>query len=168
MSPVPHGSSDPENVGCAVITASDTRDLESDESGALLRSLLEGAGHVVHLHRVVTDDPAAIRAAVAEAEADPRIRAILLCGGTGIAARDGTFETVISLIERPLPGFGELFRMLSYREVGSAAMLTRATAGIRGRRVIFSLPGSPSGAGLALRELILPELRHVVGQLDLH
>ena len=162
----PHRSAAPRHVGCAVLTASDTRSHADDESGALIRAGLLGAGHAVHLHRVVRDDPAAIRAAVAEAESDPHIRALVLNGGTGIAMRDRTFEAVSELIERPLPGFGELFRMLSYREVGAAAMLTRATAGIRGRRVIFSLPGSPAAVRLALHELILPELGHVVDQLD--
>ena len=167
MSAHPHRPADPAEIGCAIITASDTRTLEDDESGALMRSLLEEAGYPVHLHRVVRDDPGAIEAAVADAEADPAVRAVLLSGGTGIAARDRTFETVGALIERPLPGFGELFRMLSFRKVGSAAMLSRAAAGIRGRCALFSLPGSPGAVRLALQELILPELGHLIGQLDL-
>jgi molybdenum cofactor biosynthesis protein B len=120
----------------------------------------------VPLYRVVPDEPAAIRAAMAEAEADAEVRVVLITGGTGIAPRDRTFETVEGLLQRPLPGFGELFRMLSYREVGPAAMLTRAVAGIRGRRALFSLPGSPAAVELALRELVLPELGHLVAQLD--
>lgn len=118
------------------------------------------------LYRVVPDEPAAIRAAMAEAEADAEVRVVLITGGTGIAPRDRTFETVEGLLQRPLPGFGELFRMLSYREVGPAAMLTRAAGGIRGRRALFSLPGSPAAVELALRELVLPELGHLVAQLD--
>jgi len=149
-----------------VLTASDTRTTETDRGGALLCRLLREAGHPVPLYRVVPDDPAAIRAALAEAEADPDIRAVLITGGTGIAPRDRTFETVESLLQRPLPGFGELFRMLSYREIGPAAMLSRAVAGVRDRRALFSLPGSPAAVELALRELILPELGHLVAQLE--
>ncbi len=166
MSPHSHGSTDPSRVACAVITASDTRTLDDDESGALMRALLEKAGHPVRLHRVVPDEPGAIRAAIAEAEDDPGIRAILLCGGTGIAPRDRSFEAVGGLIERPLPGFGELFRVLSFRLVGSAAMLSRAVGGVRGRRAVFSLPGSPGAVRLALEELIVPELGHLIDQLD--
>lgn len=166
MSPHAHADAGPRHVGCAVITASDTRDESRDESGALIRALLEGAGHAVRSYRVVPDVPAAIRAAVAAAETDPEVRALLVNGGTGVAPRDRTFETMVALIERPLPGFGELFRMLSYRQVGAAAMLSRAVGGVRGRRVLFSLPGSPAAARLALEELILPELRHLIGQLD--
>jgi len=162
-----HRSADLRQVGCAVITASDTRTLETDESGALLVSLLTGAGHQAPFRRVVPDQPAAILAAVAEAESVAGVRAILLNGGTGIAPRDRTFEAVAALIERPLPGFGELFRMLSFRQVGSAAMLSRATAGVRGQFVLFALPGAPDAVRLALEELILPELGHLVAQLDL-
>ena len=149
-----------------MLTASDTRTPDDDEGGDLLRRLLTEAGHPVRLYRVVPDEPAAIRAAIAEAEADVGVRVVLISGGTGIAPRDRTFETVAGLLERPLPGFGELFRMLSHREVGSAAMLSRAVAGIRGRRVLFSIPGAPAAVRLAVRELILPELGHLIAQLD--
>jgi len=161
-----HRAAGPRSVACAVLTASDTRTESNDESGALARRLLEEAGHTVRFRRVVPDDPSAIRAAVAEAEGDPAIRVVIVNGGTGISPRDRTYEALVGLMQRPLPGFGELFRMLSYREVGPAAMLSRAAAGTRGRRVIFSLPGSPAAVGLALRELILPELGHLVGLLD--
>ena len=157
---------EPSAIAVAVLTASDTRKIEDDESGRQARALLEAAGHPVAAHRVVPDDPAAIREAVAAVEADAAIRVILLLGGTGIAPRDRTFETVSGLIERPLPGFGELFRTLSYRQVGGAAMLSRATAGVRGRRALFSVPGSPAAVRLALEELILPQIAHLIGLLD--
>jgi molybdenum cofactor biosynthesis protein B len=161
-----HRESAPKSVVCGILSASDTRTLENDESGKLIRSLLQGAGHEVRFHRVVPDDPSSIRAAVAEADDDPGLRVLLVNGGTGIAGSDHTYEALEGLIERPLPGFGELFRMLSHREIGAAAMLSRAVAGVRGRRVLFSLPGSPAAVRLALEELILPELGHLVGQLD--
>ncbi|MGD8374842.1 MAG: MogA/MoaB family molybdenum cofactor biosynthesis protein [Acidobacteriota bacterium] len=166
MSAHHHEAVPASEIACAVLTASDTRTPNTDQGGALLCRLLREAGHPVPLYRVVPDEPAAIRAAMAEAEADAEVRVVLITGGTGIAPRDRTFETVEGLLQRPLPGFGELFRMLSYREVGPAAMLTRAVAGIRGRRALFSLPGSPAAVELALRELVLPELGHLVAQLD--
>jgi len=161
-----HRKSAPASVVCGILTASDTRTLENDESGKLIRSLLQAAGHEVRFHQVVPDEPSSIQAAVAEAEADAALRVLVVNGGTGIARRDGTFEALEGLIERPLPGFGELFRMLSHRQIGAAAMLSRAMAGVRGRRVLFSLPGSPAAVRLAIEELILPELGHLVGQLD--
>ena len=162
-----HRHADRGTIGCAILTASDTRTPEQDESGQLIRLLLENGGHAIRFYRVVPDDPAAIGTAVGEAESDPAVRVILLNGGTGIAPRDRTYEAVCDLIERPLPGFGELFRMLSFEEIGAAAMLTRATAGIRGSRALFSLPGSPGAVRLAVERLILPELGHLIGQLDL-
>jgi molybdenum cofactor biosynthesis protein B len=161
-----HRAAAPRSIGCGILTASNTRTLDTDETGALIRSLLEEGGHTVRFHQVVPDEPSALRAAIAEAEADGDLRVLLINGGTGIAPRDRTYEAVVDLLERPLPGFGELFRMLSHREVGSAAMLSRAIAGVRGCRVLFSLPGSPAAARLALVELILPEVGHLVGQID--
>jgi molybdopterin adenylyltransferase len=161
-----HRAAGPASVGCGVLTASDTRTLETDESGALARSLLQAAGHRVLWHRVVPDDPSAIRAAVTEAEVEPDLQVVVVNGGTGLARRDRTFEAVVELIERPMPGFGELFRQLSFGRVGPAAMLSRACAGIRGRRALFSLPGSPDAVRLGLEELILPELGHLVGLLE--
>jgi molybdenum cofactor biosynthesis protein B len=148
-----------------VLTASDSRDESTDESGRIILDLLGKAGHPVRLYRVCPDEPAAIAAALAEAEADREVRVVLVNGGTGIAPRDRTYEAVAARIERPLPGFGELFRMLSYREIGAAAILSRAVAGVRGRRALFSMPGSPAAVRLAMRELILPELGHLIGQL---
>ena len=167
MSGRPHRDADPATpIDCAILTASDTRAPATDESGALLRALLEGAGHRVRLQRVVPDEPAAIRAAIAEVEADSATRVLVINGGTGITRRDSTFETIDALIERPLPGFGELFRALSFAEIGAAAMLTRASAGIRGRLAIFAVPGSPAAVRLAAERLIVPQLSHLVGQID--
>ena len=167
MSGRSHRDADPTSpIDCAILTASDTRTPATDESGALLRSLLEAAGHRVRLHRVVPDEPEAIRAALVEIEADPAIRVVVINGGTGITRRDRTFETIEALLERPLPGFGEIFRALSFAEIGPAAILTRATAGIRGRIAIFAVPGSPAAVRLAAERLIVPQLSHLVGQID--
>jgi molybdenum cofactor biosynthesis protein B len=162
-----HRDADPAGpIDCAILSVSDTRTTATDESGALLRSLLEAAGHRVCLQRVVRDEPREIRAAVEEIEANPTIRVVVINGGTGITRRDHTFETITELIERPLAGFGELFRSLSFAEVGPAAMLSRATAGTRGRLAIFSVPGSPAAVRLAAERLIVPQLSHLVGQMD--
>lgn len=151
-------------VPCAVVTVSDTRDLASDRSGALAVELLEGAGHPVVLREIVRDEPAEIEAAVRRALAHPEVRAVLLTGGTGIAPRDVTPETLEPLLERVIPGFGELFRALSYAEIGSAALLSRALAGLAAGRVVFALPGSRGAVRLALEKLVLPELGHLAGE----
>jgi len=163
----PHRDADPTTpIDCAILTVSDTRTAATDESGALLRALLEAGGHRVRLQRVVKDEPEAIRAALRDVDADPAIRVVVINGGTGISRRDRTFETIADLVERPLPGFGEIFRALSFAEIGAAAMLTRATAGIRGRIALFVVPGSPAAVRLAAERLIIPQLSHLVGQID--
>ncbi len=156
-----HRAHAPRSVACAVITVSDTRTESTDESGALLRKLLEDAGHRVAFAAIVRDEAAAIADAVDRAArvAD----AIVTNGGTGLAPRDVTIETLAPKLEKTLPGFGELFRALSHREVGSAAMLSRAIAGVYRGRLVFCLPGSPDACGLAATALILPELGHAVG-----
>ena len=151
-------------VPCGVITASDTRTADDDISGDLAAHLLEKADHRILDRTIVADDPAAIRAAVSDMDARG-VRATIITGGTGIAPRDRTYEAVAEIIERELPGFGELFRSLSYAEIGSAAMLSRAVAGIRGRMLIASLPGSPDAVRLGLERLLVPELGHIVGLL---
>lgn len=163
MSVAQHKHHAPGRIRAAVITVSDTRTPASDESGALLAQLLEQAGHVVLQRTVVRDEAHAIRAAVQQALAG-EAQAVLLNGGTGISPRDVTIETVEPLLAKPLPGFGELFRALSYIEVGSAAFLSRATAGISGGKAIFALPGSPAAVRLAMEKLVLPELGHVCGE----
>jgi molybdenum cofactor biosynthesis protein B len=159
-----HHASAPKSVGCAVITVSDTRAPETDSGGDLLAELIAGAGHPVVSREIVRDDIAAIRAAVERALATEACRAVMLTGGTGTSPRDVTPEAVRPLLERELPGFGELFRMLSFQEIGPAAMLSRAFAGSRGGKVVFGLPGSPAAIRLALERLALPELGHLVGE----
>ena len=159
-----HHASAPKRVGCAVITVSDTRTPETDSGGDLLAELIAGAGHLLVSREIVRDDASAIRAAALRALAHPECRAVMLTGGTGASPRDVTPEAVRPLLERELPGFGELFRMLSFREIGPAAMLSRAFAGSRGGKVVFGLPGSPAAIRLALEQLALPELGHLVGE----
>jgi molybdopterin adenylyltransferase len=162
-----HRKEAPASARLAVITASDSRGEAEDESGHYLRDQAVAGGHEVAFYRVVRDEPEAIRAAIADATA-AGAEAILVNGGTGIAGRDSTFEAVAGLLEKRLDGFGELFRMLSYAEIGSAAMLSRAVAGTVGDRVIFSMPGSPAAARLAWEKLLAPELGHVLRELRKH
>jgi molybdenum cofactor biosynthesis protein B len=151
-------------LAAAIVTASDTRTPEDDASGAVLAQGLAEAGIKLVDRRIVRDEllalTHAIRAGIA-AGAD----AVLVTGGTGVAARDVTPEALASLGARMLPGFGELFRSLSFAEIGTAAMLSRASAGIVGRTVVFALPGSPDACRLALSRLVVPELPHLVAQL---
>jgi molybdenum cofactor biosynthesis protein B len=149
----------------AVVTVSDTRTAATDVAGDLAGSLIGAAGLVVASRDLVPDDEEAIRARVRALLAGGAADAVLLTGGTGISPRDRTVEAVLPLIERRLDGFGELFRMLSFEEIGPAAMLSRAVAGVAGRVALFAVPGSPAAVRLALERLILPELRHVLGEL---
>lgn len=158
-----HRQTAPASVQCAVLTVSDTRTPETDTSGRAIAALIEAAGHTVVRRQILRDEPDQVRAAV---QGDlGTVDAIITTGGTGITARDSTFEAIAALFEKRLDGFGELFRALSYTEIGSAAMLTRATAGIARRTVIFMLPGSENAVRLAMTKLIVPELGHVVREL---
>ena len=148
---------------CAVITVSDTRAHETDVGGRAIVELLEGAGHVVAKRQILRDEPMDVRDAVLANVAD--VDAIITTGGTGITSRDSTYEAVASIFDKHLDGFGELFRMLSYEEIGSAAMMTRATAGVARGTAIFLLPGSEHAVRLGMTKLILPELGHVVREL---
>lgn len=159
-----HRGEAPESIAVAVVTVSDTRTLEDDASGALIAELLEGAGHGVASRVVVRDEPVAITSALESATAREGVRAIIVTGGTGVAPRDVTPDTIEPLLERVIPGFGELYRLLSYHEIGSAAMLSRSLAGIVEGRVVFALPGSRGAVRLAMEKLILPELGHLVAQ----
>jgi len=154
-----------ERVSCAVITVSDSRMPDTDESGGLARARLESAGHHVAHYEIVPDDADRIRERLVALCDDPRIQFVLLTGGTGLAPRDTTYEVVDALLEKRLDGFGELFRMLSYAEVGAAAMLSRATAGVRKTTAIFSMPGSPKAVELAMDRLIIPQIGHVAALL---
>jgi molybdenum cofactor biosynthesis protein B len=154
-----------------VVTTSDTRTPETDDGGRLLIRLLEAGGHEVVGYQVIRDDAGAIQDTLRSALDDGRVQAILFTGGTGIGRRDQTYEVIEDQLRRRfgsrrLDGFGELFRMLSYREIGSAAMLSRAVAGVLDGKIIVSLPGSPGAVRLALTQLVLPELGHMVHELS--
>ena len=166
MSHVEHQRQGPASVSCFVLTVSDTRTPETDTSGRVIRELLESAGHRVISSALVRDDPEQVTAMVRRQLADSATRVIITTGGTGITSRDGTFEAVDRLFEKRLTGFGELFRMLSFDEIGPAAMMSRAAAGTVGTKAIFVLPGSESAVRLAMTRLIVPELGHVAQQLS--
>jgi molybdenum cofactor biosynthesis protein B len=147
------------NLKVGVITASDTRTPETDESGQLIRTLLEAAGHCVDYYAVVPDDGEKISAAlVSNLE---NLDAVIINGGTGITARDATTEVVKSILDKELEGFGELFRMLSFQEIGAAAMMSRAIAGVRHGKFVAALPGSPDACRLAMEKLLIPQLSHI-------
>lgn len=157
-----HRQSAPPVVRCAVITVSDTRTASSDTSGRLIVECLERAGHPIIEHTIVPDEAHALRDTVLQYAESPEVDAILLTGGTGIAKRDQTPETIAALLTRELPGYGELFRMLSYEQIGAAAMLSRAAGGLIGETVVLTMPGSTAAVRLAMEKLILPELAHLV------
>lgn len=157
-----HRAAAPASIRCAILTVSDTRTAETDTSGALIRQLLENAGHSVAIYRIVVDDSDRIRTTVKELINAGGIQAILTNGGTGIATRDTSYEAIAGLLDKRIDGFGELFRMLSYQDIGAAAMMSRAVAGISGRTVIVAMPGSKNAVQLAMERLIIPELGHLV------
>jgi molybdenum cofactor biosynthesis protein B len=147
-------------VGIAIVTVSDSRTPETDTNGLWLREAIAAAGHVEAGYRVIRDEPAEVEAALEEMVAGGA-RIVLFNGGTGIAPRDTTYDVLARRLEKPLPGFGELFRMLSWEQVGAAAMLSRAVAGVYRSRVVFSMPGSPAAVRLAWERLIAPEVQHL-------
>lgn len=149
-------------VRCAVITLSDTRTEETDTSGRRIKDLLAEQGQPVVSYRILKDEPEQITAVVRALLAQPEVDAIITNGGTGIAPRDTTFEAIQGLLEKEISGFGEMFRMLSYEDIGAAAMLTRATAGVANGKVIISLPGSTGAVELGMTKLVLPELGHMM------
>ncbi len=157
-----HQADAPQALNVAVVTVSDSRTLETDTSGSLIVQRLESAGHRIGDRSLVPDDPEFLRAVVSRLVELGNLDALLLTGGTGIASRDQTAETIASLLTRTLPGFGELFRMLSYAEIGPAAMLSRAVGGLVGSLVVLAMPGSRAAVELAMDQLILPELPHLV------
>ena len=159
-----HRQTAPPFVACFILTVSDTRTLDTDKSGATIAELLLEEDHTIAGRAIVADDGDAVAAAVREQLNGPAA-AIITTGGTGISPRDNTYEAVSALFEKRLDGFGELFRMLSYEVIGSAAMLSRACAGVANGKVIFVLPGSTPAVKLAMARLVLPELTHIVGEL---
>lgn len=152
-------------AGCAVVTVGDSRNEGNDTSGRLISEMLSSAGHSVVLRRIVRDEPEEIRHALYDAVGKDAQVAILT-GGTGMTGRDVTYETVYPLLRKRLDGFGEIFRLLSYQEIGAAAMLSRAFCGVYGRMIVFCLPGSPDGVRLAMDRLILPELGHMLREVS--
>ena len=153
-----------KTVACFVITVSDTRDEATDRSGATIKQFLEEGGHAVAGYEIVRDEPDDVRALIARALAAPGVDVVLLNGGTGVAPRDGTYEVVSGMLDKRIDGFGELFRSLSYEDIGAAAMLSRAVAGTAGTRVVASMPGSRGAVELAMTRLLLPQLGHMVAQ----
>jgi molybdenum cofactor biosynthesis protein B len=168
MGHLDHKHHAPKSVACMVITISDTRTEETDVSGKYLCDTLKTNGYQIAHYSIVKDEPGDIQALLRQGIDSEGIQVILCHGGTGISQRDRSYEAVVQLLEKQLDGFGELFRMLSYQDIGSAAMMSRAVAGIAGGTVIFSMPGSKSAVALAMEKLILPELGHLVWELQKH
>jgi len=169
MTPVSHHAHQTKAtapVRCFVLTVSDTRTEETDTSGKLARERLAAAGHTLTGYRIVKDEPAEVAELVQAIGRERLADAVILSGGTGISRRDSTYEAIAGLLDKRLDGFGELFRMLSHQQVGSAAMLSRAIGGVVGQTVVFALPGSTAAVELGLSQLIIPELGHLVGELS--
>jgi molybdopterin adenylyltransferase len=157
-----HKAQGPQSVRCAVITVSDSRTLETDSGGKAVIDHLTAAGHSVVQREIIPDDPARMRPLLEALRERDDLDAILMTGGTGVTSRDQTYETVTALLTRSLPGYGEVFRMLSYQDIGPAAILSRATGGLIGRKVLLTMPGSPAAVRLAMEKVIVPELPHLV------
>ena len=155
-----------KSIRCFVITVSDTRDEATDTSGQAIKKLLGDEGHEAAGYRIVKDDPVQIENLLNETLGKRDIDALIVNGGTGIAPRDGTYEVVSRFFEKKLDGFGEIFRYLSYQDIGSAAIMSRAAAGTARGKIVISLPGSKGAVTLAMEKLILPEIRHMVSQLQ--
>jgi len=164
MSDREHKAQAPASVACFVLTVSDTRTESTDTSGRAIAELLTRAGHRLVGREIVKDDAALVREAVTRHLAQPEVQVVITTGGTGITSRDTTYEAIDVMLEKRLDGFGELFRMLSFEQIGAAAMLSRACAGLMSRRIVVSLPGSEKAVTLAMERLILPELGHLVQQ----
>ncbi len=160
-----HKSHTPKTIGCMVVTCSDTRTPDTDTSGQLIQKLLKDKGHHIAAYYLVKDEPSEIRARIAEGITNESVQAIIINGGTGISRRDSTFEAVDAMLEKRLDGFGEVFRYLTFQDIGSPAIMSRATAGIIKGRILFSTPGSENAVRLAMEKLILPELGHLVNEL---
>ncbi|RAV06443.1 molybdenum cofactor biosynthesis protein B [Paenibacillus sp. YN15] len=161
-----HRREAPSNVRCMILTLSDTRTAETDKSGQSIWQLLEEAGHTVAAYSIVKDDKAGIQELLLQAVRNPAIEAVLMNGGTGIAPRDNAYEAVKEILDKEMHGFGEIFRYLSFTEdIGTAAILSRAIAGVKERTAIFSMPGSTGAVKLAMTRIILPELGHVMREI---
>lgn len=159
-----HGANAPASVRCFVLTISDTRTEETDTGGRAIADLLTEAGHTITGRRIVKDEASEVAALVKLQAASDRVDLVITTGGTGITRRDSTFEAIDGILEKRLPGFGELFRMLSFQEIGAAAMLSRACAGTCRGKIVVALPGSENAVRLALTRLLIPELGHLVSE----
>ncbi len=162
MSYQEHKKEAPQSVNCAVLTISDSRTEQSDESGKLLKQKLSDSGHRVIAYAILKNDSESVKQKISELLGQEEVQVIITCGGTGVGHRDITVETVSSILEKKLDGFGELFRSLSYQEIGTASIMSRAIAGAVGGKVIICLPGSLGAAKLAIDKIILPEIGHMV------
>ena len=162
MSHIEHKSRAPRSVACYVVTVSDTRTMETDTGGRAIDEILRATGHTVMGRAIVKDDPDVVRTAIESQLANPGVQVIITTGGTGISSRDSTYEVVSALLDKRLDGFGELFRMLSFDEIGPSAMLSRACAGLVAGRILIALPGSEAAVRLAMERLLIPELGHLV------
>jgi molybdenum cofactor biosynthesis protein B len=156
------------SLGFAVITLSDTRTDLTDMSGKFIKHVLAESGHTVPFYRVLKEDRVKIKTVLQDCLADPQVNVVITNGGTGISSRDSTIEVLASVLEKQLDGFGELFRMLSYQEIGPAAMMSRALGGIAKNRVLFAIPGSTNAVRLAIEKLILPQAGHIYWELNKH
>ena len=164
MAEAEHKARAPRTVRCFILTVSDTRTEATDASGRAIADLVAAAGHEVAGRVIVRDDPDAVRGTVERQLATGDAQVIITTGGTGITSRDSTYEAIAGLLQKRLDGFGELFRMLSFQQIGSAAMMSRASAGLAAGRIVISLPGSEAAVRLAMERLIIPELGHLVEQ----
>lgn len=165
MSFIPHPDLAPIKISCAVVTISDTRTVETDRSGQIIQELLTQSGHKIGLYLIIPDQPEQIQSLLRQISDRGDLKVVIFNGGTGIAPRDNTYDALLPLFSKILPGFGELFRYLSYQEIGSRAIASRAIAGIYEDLLIFSLPGSTNAVKLALEKLIIPEISHLVSQM---
>lgn len=157
-----HRQQAPQQIACAVVTVSDTRTLETDTGGQTIVDLLLAAGHVVAAREIIPDELESMRGLIARLCGAQEVAAILMTGGTGLTSRDQTFETVSAMFTKHIPGYGELFRHLSYAEIGPATILSRAVGGLIGECLLLTMPGSPGGVRLAMEKIILPELPHLI------
>ena len=163
---IPHPDLQNIMVNCAIITVSDTRTPETDKSGQIIQQLLRDAGHQIVIYTIVKDEPKDIQNLLIQLDLRPELSAIIFSGGTGIAPRDTTYDVISNWLTKTIPGFGEIFRYLSYQEIGSRAIASRAVAGVKNQKIYFSLPGSSNAVKLALTQLILPEINHLIRQIQ--
>jgi molybdopterin adenylyltransferase len=165
MTIIPHPDPQSIPINCAVITISDTRTTATDGSGQLAQQLLTAAGHQVLVYQILPDEPAQITNLLTELGQNQQVQVAIFNGGTGIAPRDTTYDALVRMLEKTLPGFGEIFRSLSYAEIGTRAIASRAVAGTYQNLLVFSLPGSQGAVQLGVEQIILPEINHLVRQL---